>query len=140
MAHQAEPATQTAPVKAPAPTVPAAVTQPSAPAVSAALPAAPPKPVTLSNELSLNCSERTPPVYPKQSMRLGEQGKTILQVELDESGKVVAVVVKTSSGFQRLDDAAISAVKSWHCTPARRNGIAVHATALQPFNFALKGH
>lgn len=139
MAHQAETVPQATAVKVPAPAVPAAVAQPSAPSVNAALPTAPPMPVTLGSELSLNCSERTPPAYPKQSMRLGEQGKTVLQVELDESGRVAAVAVKSSSGFQRLDDAAISAVNSWHCTPARRNGIAVRATALQPFNFALKG-
>ncbi len=133
-----EPAALAPPVKVPT-AAPTAATPPSAPPVTSASAAVPPKPVTLGNELSLNCSERTPPVYPKQSMRLGEQGKTILQVDLDESGRVTAVAVKISSGYSRLDDAAISAVKSWHCTPARRNGTAVRSTALQPFNFALKG-
>jgi protein TonB len=95
--------------------------------------------VLLSGELSVNCSERTPPAYPKQSLRLGEQGKTVLLVELDELGRVADVAVKTRSGFPRLDEAAINAVKSWHCTPAKRNGVAVRSVALQPFNFALKG-
>jgi protein TonB len=98
-----------------------------------------PQPVLLSGELSVSCSERTPPAYPKQSLRLGEQGKTVLLVELDELGRVANVTVKTKSGFPRLDEAAINAVKTWHCTPAKRNGVAVRSVALQPFNFALKG-
>ena len=97
------------------------------------------QPQLLSGELSVSCSERTPPAYPKLSLRLGEQGKTVLLVELDELGRVSTVVVKTRSGFPRLDEAAINAVKTWHCTPAKRNGVAVRSVALQPFNFALKG-
>jgi protein TonB len=98
-----------------------------------------PQPVLLGGELSVSCSERTAPIYPKQSLRLGEQGKTVLLVELDELGRVANVTVKTRSGFSRLDEAAINAVKTWRCTPAKRNGLAVRSVALQPFNFILKG-
>ena len=97
------------------------------------------QPVLLTDELSVSCTERTAPVYPKQSLRLGEQGKTLLLVELDEFGRVVNIAIKTSSGFPRLDEAAINAVKSWRCSPAKRNGTAVRSVALQPFNFKLKG-
>jgi protein TonB len=97
------------------------------------------QPVLLTGELSVSCKERTAPAYPKQSLRLGEQGKTVLLVELDELGRVVNVAVKTKSGFPRLDEAAINAVKTWRCSPAERNGVAVRAVALQPFNFILKG-
>jgi periplasmic protein TonB len=96
-------------------------------------------PVQLSGDLSVICSERTPPVYPKQSIRRNEQGKTVLLVELDETGRVVNASVRQKSGFSRLDEAAITAVKSWRCTPAKHNRVAVHAIALQPFNFTLKG-
>jgi protein TonB len=83
--------------------------------------------------------DRPPPAYPKLSARLGEQGKTILLVELDELGRIINVSIKKKSGFARLDEAAIAAVKSWRCNPAKRNGAAVRAVALQPFNFILKG-
>jgi len=96
-------------------------------------------PALQSEELSVSCTDRTPPPYPRLSARLGEQGKTVLLVELDESGKMARVTVKTSSGFTRLDEAAVNAVKSWRCTPARQNGVAVRSFALQPFKFALKG-
>jgi protein TonB len=96
--------------------------------------------VLLSGELSVSCSERTTPAYPKLSLRLGEQGRTLLLVELDERGRVANVSVKSGSGFPRLDEAAVSAVRSWRCTPAMRDGVAVRAVAMQPFNFSLTGH
>jgi protein TonB len=138
----------TSPAQPVAPPPPVAKADPAPATVSTFVPvgspgqqgaAAGPQPVLLSGELSVSCSERTPPTYPKQSLRLGEQGKTVLLVELDELGRVATVTLKTTSGFPRLDEAAVNAVKSWRCTPARRNGTAVRSVALQPFNFALKG-
>lgn len=96
-------------------------------------------PVTLAEELAVSCPQRTPPAYPRLSRRAGEQGRAILRVELDEYGAVAAVRVATSSGSARLDDAAIEAVRQWRCNPAKRQGTAVRAVALQPFNFVIEG-
>jgi protein TonB len=63
----------------------------------------------------------------------------LLRVELGEDGRVSGVAVKTSSGFSSLDEAAVSAVKTWRCKPAIQNGVAVRAVALQPFAFILEG-
>lgn len=98
-----------------------------------------PQPVVLSGELSVSCPERSPPHYPKQSTRLNEQGRVVVRVELGEDGRVANAAVKTSSGYRRLDDAALDAVRTWRCKPAMRNGVAVPAVALQPFNFTLEG-
>ncbi|MBA4373627.1 MAG: energy transducer TonB [Thermodesulfovibrio sp.] len=97
------------------------------------------KPVVLSDDLSVSCTDRPPPVYPKLSARLREQGRAILLVELDELGRVINAFINKTSGYTRLDEAAISAVKTWRCNPAKRSGVAVRAVALQPFNFILKG-
>ncbi|HET9462927.1 MAG TPA: TonB family protein [Thiobacillus sp.] len=96
-------------------------------------------PVSLASDLALVCPVRTPPPYPSVSRRLGETGKAVLQVELDETGRVTAAKVITSSGHPRLDSAALAAVKSWRCQPAQREGQAVRAVALQPFEFTLEG-
>ena len=96
-------------------------------------------PVTLSAELSVVCPELSAPSYPPLSRRLGEEGKLVLRVELDESGHISVAQVINSSGHKRLDDAAMAAVKTWRCNPPRRNGIPVRAIALQPFNFVLHG-
>ena len=100
---------------------------------------APPQPLVLSGELSVSCPERSQPRYPMQSTRLNEQGRVLVQVELGVDGGVANATVKTSSGYRRLDEAALSAVRTWRCKPALRNGVAVPAVALQPFNFTLEG-
>ena len=101
---------------------------------------APTGPVTLSTELSVTCPELSPPSYPSLSRRLGEEGKLVLRVELDENGHVVTVSVEETSNYKRLDEAALAAVKTWRCNPSLRNGQPVRAVALQPFNFVLQGH
>lgn len=107
--------------------------------VAEARPQMSPGPVTLSAELSVACPELNAPAYPALSRRLGEEGKLVLRVELDESGRVNVAQVVDSSGFKRLDEAAMVAVKTWRCNPPQRNGQPVRAIALQPFNFVLQG-
>jgi protein TonB len=102
-------------------------------------PLAPAGPIALGSELAVACPERTPPAYPTFSRRMGEEGTVILRVELDEAGVVAHARVQTSSGFARLDEAALDAVRTWRCTPARRDGQPVRAVALQPFKFILQG-
>ena len=96
-------------------------------------------PVALSAELAVACPQRSAPAYPARSRRLGEEGVVVLQVELTESGAIASARIRSSSGFTRLDEAALGAVKTWRCTPARRDGQPVRAVALQPFKFILQG-
>jgi protein TonB len=95
--------------------------------------------VALAGDLAMVCPERTPPTYPSLSRKLGEEGKAVLRVEVDESGQIDRASIITSSGYARLDEAALSAVKHWRCKPAQQEGAAVRAVALQPFNFVLEG-
>ena len=120
------------------PDEPVAYVPPPPPPVIEA-PPLPPQPMVLSCELSVTCPERTPPGYPLLSKRMNEQGKVVLRVELGEDGRVDVAEVKTSSGYRRLDEVALNTVKTWRCKPAMRNGVAVRAVALQPFNFILEG-
>jgi len=103
-------------------------------------PSMPAGPVSLASELALVCPERRSPAYPSLSRRLGETGKVVLRVELDETGRVSAARVVTSSGFDRLDAAALAAVRTWRCRPAQRDGKTVRSVALQPFDFTLEGN
>lgn len=126
-----------------APVAEVAVPPAPTPAISAPVESrlsAPAGPVTLDAELSVSCPERTAPTYPLLSRRAGETGITVLRVELDERGQVATARVATGSGFARLDEAALSAVKTWRCNPAQRNGQPVRAVALQPFKFVLQGN
>ena len=121
------------------------ITPPSPPVevVKASVPESvlvPAGPVTLTTELSVTCPELSPPTYPSVSRRLGEEGKLVLRVELDENGRVSAASIVESSNYIRLDEAALKVVKTWRCNPALRNGEPVKAIALQPFNFVLQGY
>jgi protein TonB len=109
-------------------------------AIDAAPAQMPTGPVTLSSELSVSCPKLNAPTYPAISRRMGEEGKLVLRVELDENGRIDDARVINSSGYERLDTAALSAVKSWQCNPSKRNGQPIRAVALQPFNFVLQGN
>ncbi|NJD35615.1 MAG: energy transducer TonB [Betaproteobacteria bacterium] len=123
--------TAVAPAPTPAPMVAAPVE---------ARPAMPVGPVSLGAELAVSCSERPAPNYPLAARRMNESGTTMLRVELDEQGRISAASVATSSGFARLDEAALAAVRNWRCNPAQRNGQAVRAVAMQAFKFVLQGN
>ena len=98
--------------------------------VEAVVPVKPVGPVTLAGDLALSCPERPAPTYPALSRRLGEEGRVVVRVELDAQGRVENARVATGSGVARLDAAALAAVRTWRCNPARRDGQAVRAVAL----------
>ena len=60
------------------------------------------------------------PDYPVESRMFNEQGKVGLKVWLTEQGTMTEAVVERSSGYQRLDDAAIRYMRDrWHYKPAK---------------------
>ncbi len=71
----------------------------------------------------------TQPEYPPTSKRLGEAGVVVLQLTVNEEGKVVDGKIDTSSGFERLDEAALKeALRTWRLLPGTVNGKPVTAT------------
>lgn len=109
------------------------------PAPEPAATPSPPAPVMMSSELSLACPQRTPPDYPASSRHKNEQGRVMLRVELDETGRIASARVAESSGYKRLDEAGLAAIKHWHCNAAMRDGKAVRGIAMQPFDFIIEG-
>jgi protein TonB len=80
-----------------------------------------------------------PPSYPTLSRRVGEQGRVLLRVRVTPGGTVEAVEVQSSSGFPRLDEAALAAVRRWRFRPARLGARAVARWAIVPISFQLQG-
>jgi len=65
----------------------------------------------------------TQPEYPPASRRAGEEGTVQLQVLVLESGRAGEVKVARSSGFPKLDEAAINEVKrNWRFVPGKEDG------------------
>jgi len=60
--------------------------------------------------------------YPAQSMRLGEEGATVVSFRITTLGTVKDVEVAQSSGHDRLDLAAVQCVTRWTYKPATAGG------------------
>ena len=101
-------------------------------------PAPMPPPVTLTPARSI-ASTHTIPEYPALSRRLREQGTLRLKILIDERGIVTQTTVVNSSGFQRLDEAAMNWVKAhWRYTPAMQGTKAVPSMADAIVEFRLQ--
>lgn len=85
-------------------------------------PPAPPKPVTTAPRSNPR-RPLTQPEYPPSSRRAGETGTVILEVYVLENGRAGDVRVKKSSGYPKLDEAAVREVKrSWRLLPGTEGG------------------
>ena len=79
------------------------------------------------------------PPYPPESRLNGEQGQVLLQVQADEQGRPINVKLKKSSGFVRLDDAAMKAVRQWQFKPLPPQQKDAVVWREVPINFMLGG-
>lgn len=120
---------QTAPEPAPPQTV---VVVPRSTAPSA--PAAPIKVDDLSSRMIV----ATPPRYPVPSRRAREQGTVALMVLVGTDGAVKDIAISRSSGFERLDRAALDAVRRWRWSPTMYDGKAVMVRGIVEIPFVLK--
>ena len=116
------------------PPPPVAVVAAPAPAPAAA--PAPPAPVTPPD---FNAAQlRNPgPAYPYLSRKAHEEGVVMLRVRVTTAGRPGEVRIDSSSGFERLDKAALDTVRKWRFVPARQAGNPVEAWVLVPITFSL---
>lgn len=120
-------------VRAPAPVMTVAVqTAPPQPPVIA--PPAPSGPANVS-DLGSKMIAMTPPRYPMESRRHKEQGTVVLSLLLGADGAVAEIRLAQSSGFDRLDKAALEAVRKWRWSPTIKGGepVMVRGTVDIPF-------
>ena len=101
-------------------------------------PPAPPAEPLVQPRFDTDYLKNPAPNYPPLSRRMGEEGKVILRVLVNAQGSADSVEVKTSSGSQRLDDAAVNTVKHWKFIPAKRGETAVQSAVLVPIIFKLE--
>lgn len=78
------------------------------------------------------------PQYPALSRRLGEQGRVLLHVQVSPQGSAIEVTVKKSSGFKRLDQAAVDVVKRWQFVPAQQGSTPLLSWVDVPLQFSLE--
>lgn len=117
-------------VQAPAP-APVPVAVPSSPA-----PAAPAEPVIAPRSDAAHLNNPAP-VYPAASRRLREHGRVLFDVYILPDGSVGEIKLKRSSGFARLDETALEAVRQWRYVPAKRGDQPIPYWYVQPIDFAM---
>jgi protein TonB len=122
------------PSQPPAPATPPAAAPQAAPPPAAVAPAPPPAAAALGNQerASIDNSRASPSAddgsiqqfrqdiliatrrykrYPAQAMEKGWQGRVEIRLVIGSNGMTQSYVIKTSSGFQLLDDTALDMVK-----------------------------
>jgi len=80
----------------------------------------------------------TEPEYPTPDIRMGHEGTVWLTIEILPNGRVGAVRIDQTSGFARLDDAAVREARKWRMKPGTQDGIAIAMYKRVPVTFRLK--
>lgn len=131
----AAPPSENAPVVAAAPPSPASALQaagnqrPNVPQTAAATVALPSSDADYLNN--------PPPTYPRMSRRMGEQGTVVVRVLINVEGRAERAELRASSGYSRLDEAALETVKRWRYVPGNRAGMPEAMWFNVPIRFVL---
>jgi protein TonB len=78
------------------------------------------------------------PAYPRVSRRLNEQGQVVIRVFVAADGSAQQGEVKTTSGYDRLDQEALRTVLRWRFVPGQRFGTPEAMWFNVPVNFVLE--
>ena len=113
-------------------TTPVAATADAQPAAPAAAP------VVQLPSSDADYFQNPKPAYPSISRRLNEQGKTTVRVLIGADGQPQRAEIGKSSGFSRLDDAAVATVMRWRYVPGKRGGVAEAMWFNVPINWVLE--
>jgi TonB family protein len=76
-------------------------------------------------------------VYPIASKRTYEEGRVLVGVIVTKEGCVRLASVFASSGYERLDQAAVQYAVQMRFLPADQDGVAIEHSAVVPINFRL---
>lgn len=132
----AAPATFVAPPPEPVP--PPVNIAPAPPAPPAAVPAPPapaaPRQIAPSAVRYVKLPELN---FPALSKRARESGTVVLRITVDVEGRLRGATVHRSSGFERLDQAALSDIRSARFAPYMEDGKAVEWQTLAPLAYEL---
>ncbi len=93
---------------------------------------------TTDADYKLSALNNPKPPYPPYSYKAKQEGQVILLVEVLATGESGQVSIFSSSGFELLDETALSTVKKWHFVPAKKDGQVISQTIRVPITFSLK--
>jgi protein TonB len=79
------------------------------------------------------------PTYPALSRKLGEEGEASFLIDIATDGTVTNVRLDRSSGHERLDEAARTALSAARFQPAVKGGVPAPSTKRLSVDFRLQG-
>jgi periplasmic protein TonB len=101
--------------------------------------AAPKQKVTVQPKVDAKHGGLTKPEYPPSEKRAEHAGTVYLQLLVLETGRVGEARIQTSSGYPKLDEAAVSEAKrSWRFVPGSEDGKPVQMWVTVPLVFKLE--
>ena len=68
---------------------------------------------------------------------MGEQGTVVIRVFISTEGRAEKAEVRTSSGYARLDETALTTVQRWRFVPGQRAGVPEAMWFNVPIRFVL---
>ena len=77
------------------------------------------------------------PEYPELARQAGAAGTVLVEVTIDENGRVVATRVVQSDTIASLEEAAMKAARNFLFTPAKQRDMPVKCKIAIPFQFGL---
>jgi len=128
--------TQAAPSES-APVVPAATAAAAPAAAGHQRPNTTPSPVVALPASDADYLNNPAPANPRMSRRQGEQGTVVLRVFINTEGRADKAEIRTSSGYSRLDEAALATVQRWRYVPGKRAGVPEAMWFNVPIRFVL---
>jgi protein TonB len=81
--------------------------------------------------------ERPAVAYPPEAYRAREEGRVLVNVDVDPAGNVTGASIVERSGSQTLDRAALEEVRTWKFSPALEDGKPVAASIEVPVAYTL---
>lgn len=119
------------PPPTPVPVAPAPVLSAAPPAPPAAVP--PPRKQVAAT--AVDYLVQPPAEVPRASRRAGEHGTVWLRVVVDVRGQPAAVALQRSSGYARLDEQALFAMRQARFKPYTENGTALEVEVVAPIEY-----
>lgn len=126
-----------APPPEPAPAAPLAA-PPAPPPPPAPVPAPAPPQRKLIPATAVRYTAEPPFEVPRASRRAGEHGTVVLRVVVSAQGLPLQISVQRSSGFPRLDEQALWAMRQARFQPYTEDGRALEVEALAPVEYPLQ--
>lgn len=80
---------------------------------------------------------RVNPDYPESAKREKREGNVVVRVEIDVEGNIASAKILVGDG-EDLNAAALNAANGWRFEPVKKDGKAIAASAVIPFQFKLE--